>query len=229
MARLFFILFFGLIFFLSYSADAYKAVFDLKVGKYSVGSAMLQGWADKTFVSFHISPVPFYSVRYKVLAYLDKDGTAYREDILNIRNTRSNSYTILINGGKAIRTNVIPPSKEFVRDIKNRWAPRKPVSVFVVIDRFIRDRKPYTSENVMLMRELIDEVKTKAVRPGTYQLSDVDERFIFEIDYKQLDGHLLPQKIRIVRYRLYGINWSIVNLQLVDFSPEGSSTLSGGF
>lgn len=213
--------------FSSTGASAYRAVFDLKVGKHSVGKATLTGWADKTLIKFQVTPVSFYTVRYSVLAYLAADGSAYREDIVNNRNAKSNTYTILIRGGEAIRTNVVPPSKEFERDIKNPWAPRKPVSIFMVIDRFIRDRAPYTYQNVMLMRELIDEVKTTEMSPGIHRLMDIDEKFIFEISSSKKDGHQVPSQIRIIRYKLYGINWSILNLQLVEFSHAGSNLPSG--
>jgi hypothetical protein len=208
-------------------ASAYNAVFDLKVGNHSVGKATLTGWSDKTLIQFHVTPVPIYTVRYSVLAYLADDGSAYREDIVNNRNSRSNAYTILIRGGEAIRTNVIPPSKEFQREIENPWSPRKPVSIFIVIDRFIRNRAPFTFQNVMLMRELIDEVKTIEVSPGVHRLMDVDEKFVFEIASTKKEGHQVPSRISIIKYRLYGINWSILNLQLVEFSAAGSNLPSG--
>ncbi len=202
---------------------SYTLVYDLYTAGFKTGNAYLYSHDDSLLVKFRVAPVPFFNYDYTIECLLDKNRVSYRENIIEIINGKTNLFDYSQTGGDFIRTNRTMNAPPMV--FTNRWKPGKSLSLFVLLDRFVRLFPDAALDHIIFIREQNDQFKVIGPENGYWRIKEVNDQYIFLIHYVLLSGWRVPDAINIERYRFFGINWNIIKLKLHSFSIDDDSDM----
>jgi hypothetical protein len=207
-------------FIISAKVHAYTVVYDIKTINLKVGEAKIQSLSDHLLVTFHVDPLPFFKYKFRTLILLDKERISYREECLEFKNSSTNIFVYSFGTDAVIRTNKKGCPGTNIRIIPNPWKPGKIASAFVLLDRFARGINPPAPDNIVFMRDINEKVIIKQSLKDSYDLMEVKGQYVYRLHFRRMSGLEIADKIEIVKFKIYGINWNIVGLTLRSFTPD---------
>lgn len=202
-------------------SSAYTLVYDVYTVGFKTGKAYLFSTDQSVLVKFKVTPLPFFQYDYTTECVMDDQRGSVRENIIEIINGKTNFFDYSYFDGDFVRTNrtMTDPPQTFT----NRWKPGRPLSLFVILDRFIRKYDDVPLDNLIFIREQIDRFIVVGPEKNYWRIKEVNGQYVFRVHYAPLADLLVPDKIYIEKYRFFGINWNIIALRLHSFSKEEDS------
>jgi hypothetical protein len=199
-------------------ASAYTLVYDIYTSGFRTGQALLVSTEKSVSARFRVAPFFFFRYEYSTECVMDDHRGSIRENIREIINGKTNLFDYSFFSGDFVRTNrtLSSPPQVFT----NHWKPGRPLSLFVLLDRFIRKYDNVSLDNLIFIRERIDRFHVIGFEKNTWRIKEENGQYAFKLHYVPMADLRIPELIAIEKYRFFGIDWSIITLRLHSFSQE---------
>ena len=209
MKRLVFTLF--LIFTFSVHAN-YKIGFYINIGSKPIGEIHITNQQKIVKTSIKIYPFFFVKFRQELLTVInDFDYTDY-EFAKNFYNKKISSNATYFTPTK---TRVFTFENNTIRS--NIYCVDSPVTLINFISLFIIDKIDTNKVYNVFNYDHLYKVRIKKLNENEYFVDD--EESIYEVIFKntKVYNFSVPETVKIIKYRMFGINWNIFNLTRIYF------------
>lgn len=157
-----------------------------------------------------MKPIFFITFSQTVTTCLDSKGLPLQETLDTVVNKKKTMEYIEFQPNKVIHT-IIADRKSQVKSYQTQTQIH---SVNSLINLFLRNRTLENSTYPLFMVDRIVSMVFTEQQEGKLSIISTDERYNLMLSALSEEGIRTPQKVRINRYMLYGINWHIFTLNM---------------